>query len=330
MYRFVDSLADAAALTGIRAVLSNDVALPEYKLDCLGDNMTSYSENHDREGGRIKVWMGHEWLCTSDFELLAEVGAAKHALNTGLHIHLSESKSENDDTPRRYGTTPVRVAYEAGCLGPNVVAAHCVHLTDDDIALLAETCTSVSYNPGSNAKLGSGIAPLQRLLKAGINVGLGMDACECHNSPDMFELMKIGSYMQRAKHQAASLCPPKQMLRMATSNGAKALSIDAGSLEVGKKADLIVVDLTKDMMFTPLLKEKRERKAMLESHLVFGCNGSAVEHVIIDGRVVLKDRKILSVDEESVRRDMDVLFEKLAVDLKSHTFVSRRDNDRKL
>lgn len=330
MYRFVGSLADAAALTGIRAVLSNDVALPEYKLDCLGDNMTSYTESHDREGGRIKVWMGLEWLCTSDFNLLANVGAAKLALNTGLHIHLSESESENSDTLRRYGKTPIRVAYEAGCLGPDVVAAHCVHLTDDDIALLAETGTSVSYNPGSNAKLGGGIAPLQRLLKAGINVGLGMDACECHNSPDMFELMKIGSYMQRAKHQDASLCPPKQMLRMATSNGAKALGIDAGSLEVGKKADLIVVDLTKDMMFTPLLKEKGERKAMLESHLVFGCNGSAVEHVIIDGKVVLKDRKILSVDEESVRCDMDALFEKLAVDLKSHTFDSRRGNDRKL
>lgn len=274
--------------------------------------------------------MGHEWICTSNLDLLAEIGRKKKELGTGLHIHLSESESENKDTLDRYGKTPVRLAYEAGCLGPDVVAAHCVHLTDDDIKLLADTGTSVSYNPGSNAKLGNGIAPLQRLTDAGVNVGLGMDACECHNSPDMFELMKIGSYMQRAKHQDASLCTPKQMLRMATMNGAKALDLNAGSLTVGKKADLVVVDLTKDMMFTPLLKEESERKTMLESHLVFGCNGSAVKHVIVDGKIILKDRKILNVDEKKVRLDMDALFHNLAASLKANTVESRRGDDRKV
>jgi len=205
-----------------------------------------------------------------------------------------------------------------------------VHLTDEDIRLLAETGTSASYSPGSNAKLGNGIAPLQHLIAAGVNVGLGMDACECHNSPDMFELMKIGAYMQRAKHQDAGLCPPKQMLQMATGNGARALGIDAGSIEVGKKADLIVVDLTKDMMFTPLLKNEADRKTMLESHMVFGCNGSAVQHVIIDGKMVLKDRRIIGVDEEEVRRNMDELFEKLAADLRVNTLKSRRGDDRKV
>lgn len=272
--------------------------------------------------------MGHEWICTSDLELLASVGRKKAELNTGLHIHLSESESENKDTLDRYGKTPVRLAYEAGCLGPDVVAAHCVHLTDDDIQLLARTGTSVSYNPGSNAKLGNGIAPLQRLLAAGVNVGLGMDACECHNSADMFELMKIGSYVQRAKHQDAGLGSARQMLHIATKNGAKALGVDAGSLEVGKLADVVVVDLTKDMMFTPLLRDEKERKTMLESHLVFGCNGTAVQHVIVDGKVILKDFEIVALDEEKLRKDMNELFESLVVEMKAQTLDSRRGEAR--
>ncbi|KAI9729209.1 MAG: hypothetical protein M1834_007001 [Cirrosporium novae-zelandiae] len=326
MYRFLDGLADAAAATGIRAVLSNDVALPEHELDSVEDNILAYQRNNGRESGRIKVWMGHEWICLSNPELLAEIGRKKKELGTGLHIHLSESTTEVQDTLKRYGKSPVQLAYEAGCLGPDVVAAHCVHLSDEDIALFAKTGTSVSYNGGSNAKLGNGVMPLQALQAAGVNVGMGVDACECHNSTDMFELMKIGSFMQRAKHQDPSLTQASTILRMATRNGAKALGIDAGVLQVGKKADVIVVDLTKDMMFSPLLKDPKARKEMLESHLVFGCNGTAVEHVIIDGRIVVRDFKIVGVDEEAVRKDMDTLFESIVADMKRLTMDSQNKN----
>jgi 5-methylthioadenosine/S-adenosylhomocysteine deaminase len=185
-------------------------------------------------------------------------------------------------------------------------------LSDREIQLLAETGTSFSHNAGSNAKLGNGVARVRDILKAGINIGLGVDACECHNSTDMFEEMKITSYMQRATMEDASLGQPSQILRMGTSNGAKALGIDAGILVAGKKADVILIDLKKDMMFTPLLKEpKEERRRMLESHLVFGCSGSGVETVIVDGRIVVEGRKVLGVDEERVRQDMDILFRDL-------------------
>lgn len=120
-------------------------------------------------------------------------------------------------------------------------------------------------------------------------MGLGVDACECHNSTDMFETLKLTSYMQRALHEDASLGQPSQILRMATRNGANALGIDAGVLAVGKKADVIFLDLKKDMMFTPLLRSPAvERRRMIESHLVFGCNGTAVEMVFVDGRVVVE------------------------------------------
>ncbi|TPX06984.1 uncharacterized protein E0L32_011129 [Thyridium curvatum] len=317
MYRFVGSLADAASKIGIRAVLSNEVALPEYKLDLLEDNEVSFRENNGRDLDRIRVWLGHEWMCTSDLELMAQVGQAKKRLGTGLHIHLSESEQEVQEVQAKFGMTPVEIAYESGCLGPDTVAAHCVHLTDDDIQLLAKTGTSVSYNPGSNAKLGNGIARLQDLQAAGVNVGMGIDAFECENSPDMFELMKFGSLIQRGLHKDASLGKPPQILRMATQNGCKALGIDAGAIEPGKKADLIVLDLTKNHMFTPLLKDPARRKTMLESHLVYGCNGSAVQHSIIDGNIVMKDFKVLAIDEEAIRKEMDTVFEGIAEDMKS-------------
>lgn len=315
MYRFLGSLADAASKIGIRAVLSNDVALPVYKLDMIEDNEISFMEHNGRDADRIRVWMGHEWMCTSDLDLMAQVGQMKKRLGTGLHIHLCESEQEVGDIQAKYGKTPVEIAYESGCLGPDTVAAHCVHLSERDIALLAETGTSVSYDPGSNAKLGNGITRLQALKAAGINVGMGIDAFECENSPDMFEQMKFGSLIQRALHKDASLARPYDTLRMATRNGAKALGVDAGAVQPGKKADLIVLDLTKNQMFTPLLKEPKKRKEMLESHLVFGCNGSAVQHSIIDGNLVMKDFTILAIDEEAVRRDMDAMFEAVSTEL---------------
>ncbi|KAE9363421.1 n-ethylammeline chlorohydrolase [Stipitochalara longipes BDJ] len=312
MYRFLDSLASAALQTGIRAVISNDIALPEHKLDSIDDNVQAFKRNNNLGSGRIKVWLGLEWMPLSDGPLLADIGRTKKALGTGVHIHLCESRTEIASSLKRFGKRPVEMAYEAGILGPDCVAAHCVHLSDNEIRLLAETGTSVSHNAGSNAKLGNGVARVQDMLKAGINIGLGVDACECHNSTDMFEEMKITSYMQRATMEDASLGQPSQILRMGTSNGAKALGIDAGILVAGKKADVILLDLKKDMMFTPLLKEpKEERRRMLESHLVFGCNGSGVEGVIVDGRIVVEGRKVLGVDEEKVRQEMDILFRDL-------------------
>jgi 5-methylthioadenosine/S-adenosylhomocysteine deaminase len=311
MYRHLDSLASAALQTGIRAVISNDIALPERRLDSVEDNVQAFKRNN-LGNGRIKVWLGLEWMPLLDEPLLAEIGRMKKELGTGVHIHLCESRTEIANSMKRFGKRPVEMAHEAGILGPDCVAAHCVHLSDNEIQLLAETGTSISHNAGSNAKLGNGVARVQDMLKAGINIGLGVDACECHNSTDMFEEMKITSYMQRATIEDASLGQPSQILRMGTSNGATALGIDAGMLEAGKKADVILLDLKKDMMFTPLLKEpKEERRRMLESHLVFGCNGSGVDTVIVDGRIVVEGRKVLGVDEEKVRQDMDILFRDL-------------------
>ncbi|KAI0123436.1 n-ethylammeline chlorohydrolase [Xylariales sp. AK1849] len=327
MYRHVPSLAAAAEQIGIRAVLSSDVALPEHRLDTVDDNIAAFREVNGAADARVKVWMGIEWLPLADMDLLKQVAKAKKELGTGLHIHLCESRSEVSDCATRFdGKRPVQAAYDAGLLGPDTVAAHCVHLSDDEIDLLAKTGTHVSVNSGSNAKLGNGIMRLQDLVAKGVNCGMGVDACECHNSFDMFEEMKITSYMQRALHEDPGLGKPSQILRMATRNGARALDIDAGTLEVGKKADCVVVDLKKDVMFTPLLKSPLEaRRKQLESHLVFGCNGTAVDTVIVDGRVVVRDRKVLGVDEEQIRKDMDIVFADVVADIERKKMIRSKE-----
>ena len=213
--------------------------------------------------------------------------ALANKLGIKFHIHLNESTTEVDNSLKRFGRRPTEVAYDCGVLGPDCIAAHCVWLSDREIGLMAETGTHISHNPGSNAKLGNGVARLPEMLAAGINVGLGHDAAECNNSRDLFEAIKLASIIHRAVRQDASLGQPAQVLRMATRNGAHALGHDTGVLSVGTKADMILIDLS-GPMFVPLLAEHTEQ---LYSHLVFAANGSCVDTSIIDGHVVMEARR---------------------------------------
>src|SRR5580692_949239 len=265
MYRRLPDLARAAADIGIRAVLSNDVALPEHNLDSLQDNKDAYDAVHGLGDGRIEVYVGIEWLPLASPELLRDARALADDLGTGIHVHLNESLGEVENSKQRFGRRPTEVAYDAGLLGPDCVAAHCVWLTDHEIGLMRETGTSISHNPSSNAKLGNGIARLPEMLAAGLNVGLGHDAAESSNSCDLFDVMKFASLIHRAYRVDASLLQAPDVLRMATRNGAAALGHDTGQLSVGRKADVILVD-TGNVMFTPLADGNADQ---LHSHLVF-------------------------------------------------------------
>ncbi len=296
MYRQLEALADAAEKIGIRAVLSNDVATDEHALDTLADNEKAFREKNGAANGRVKVLIGIEWLPLASEQLLRGARALANDLGTGIHIHLNESLSEVEISKEMFGRRPTEVAYDCGILGPDCIAAHCVWLSDTEIALMRETHTHISHNPSSNAKLGNGVARLPEMLAAGLNVGLGHDAAECNNSRDMFEVMKFSSLMHRAVRVDASLQQAPDVLRMATRNGARGLGIDAGELSPGKKADVIVVD-TRSQMFTPLMPGSKDH---VFSHLVFAANGSCVETVVIDGQVVYEDREFQTIDEDEV------------------------------
>jgi len=307
MYRQLAALADAAAEIGIRAVLCNDVADAEHNLDTLDDNKEAFQAKHGAADGRVEVYIGIEWLPLASEELLRDARVLADELGTGIHIHLNESLTEVENSKQRFGRRPTEVAYETGILGRNCIAAHCVWLSDTEMALMRETGTQISHNPTSNAKLGNGIARLPEMLAAGLNVGIGHDAAECNNSRDLFEVMKFASLMHRASRVDASLQQPPSVLRMATRNGAQALGHQTGQLEPGRKADVILVDL-KSQMFTPLMPHNADH---LFSHLVFAANGSCVDTTIIDGKVVMDNRHLVTVDEQKVLREANDAFRRV-------------------
>lgn len=293
MWRQMEACGEAAKDIGIRAVLSNDVADEEHTLDTLADNERLYGKMHGAANGRIEVYVGIEWLPLASRELLRDARILANDLKTGIHVHLNESLNEVETCIEKFGRRPTELAYDCGILGPDCVAAHCVWLSDFEIAMMRETGTHISHNPSSNAKLGNGIARVPEMLNAGINVGVGHDAAECNNSGDMFEVLKWASLIHKASRVDASLLPATQVLKMATRNGAKALKHNTGVIEVGKTADIILIDLQSEH-YTPLVLGPETN---LYALLVFSSNGSDVVTSIIDGEVVMENRMLTKVNQ---------------------------------
>jgi 5-methylthioadenosine/S-adenosylhomocysteine deaminase len=199
---------------------------------------------------------------------------------------------------REYSKHPIEVFRDYGILGPKTVLAHCVWLSPIEIEILAKTGTSVAHCPVSNMKLASGVAPIPELIRRGVNVSLGSDGVKENNRLDLIQEMKVASLMQKVYHLDASLLPAEQVLRMATVNGAKALGMEKelGSLAEGKRADVIVLDFKKPHL-TPLLLGEFQN---VIPNIVFAAQGSDVETVLIDGRVVMENHEVRTVNEEEV------------------------------
>lgn len=309
MWKHMSSAAKAAELVGVRANLSGLVADDSEGLETLEANERLFREKHGTAGGRVHVLFGIEWLPLISLETVARVRQLANHYGARIHIHLNESLSELAMVQKRHGKRPVEFAYDMGILSPDCVAAHCVWLTKREIALLKETGTHVSHNPVSNAKIGCGIAPVPELIAEGVNVGLGHDGAASNNSRDMFEVMKWAALVHRADRADASVMPAGRVLEMATLNGARALGLheEIGSIEVGKKADLVLIDLS-SLHLTPII---RGRHGNLLSHLVYSTHGDDVDTVIIDGRMVMEGRRILTVDEERVKNEVNEASRKL-------------------
>jgi 5-methylthioadenosine/S-adenosylhomocysteine deaminase len=308
MYRQVPSLALAAEHTGMRAVLSNDVMLEECGVDTVATNLESYRHCHGNAGGRIEVYIGFDWMPKGSRQLLRDIRSLADELHTGIHIHLNESLSELEFSEQQFGRRPVELAYEEGVLGKDCVAAHCVWLTDAEIAMMAESGTSIAHNPLSNAKLGSGIARVPDYLAHGINVGIGHDAAKCSDSRDLWENIRATALFHRGSRVDASIMPAKTVLKMATVNGNKALHHNGGMLCPGMNADIITVKLN-SLPMTPLAWGNSEQ---LYSHLVYATQGSAVQDVAIAGEMVMRDREFTRVDEAEVIRNANKAYEVMA------------------
>jgi 5-methylthioadenosine/S-adenosylhomocysteine deaminase len=222
-----------------------------------------------------------------------EVRRLADSLAVSIHTHLSEGKQEVAYTIETYGMRPVQWLDSLGFLGPDVTAAHCSSLDDRDIAILARTGTKVAHCPISNAKLGSGTMPLRAVMAAGITVGLATDGPASHNSSDLFEEMKFAGLIHKTMTADVEFLKIGEILEMSTAQGALAMHRpDTGRLEVGAKADVIVVDL--DTAHTQPVYDPR-------AALVYSSRADDVTHSIVNGRLLMENREVTGVDEERIR-----------------------------
>jgi 5-methylthioadenosine/S-adenosylhomocysteine deaminase len=250
----------------------------------------------DVAAGRLAIWTGPNTPpINASPALLRETHTFAAARGIGVSSHVAEAASVVEATRAAHGAEGVVDLFaRVGALGPRLLAAHAVHLTPREVRLLADAGASVAHNPVSNGFLGDGIAPVTDLLAAGVNVALGTDGAASNNSQDMFEVMKVAALFQRARTQDPAALPPETVLRLATINGARALGLDTeiGSLEPGKRADLVIVDLSS-------LHHCAVHDVL--SHLVFTARAADVRTVLVDGRVVLDEGVLQTVDAEAVR-----------------------------
>ncbi|AAM24797.1 5-methylthioadenosine/S-adenosylhomocysteine deaminase [Caldanaerobacter subterraneus subsp. tengcongensis MB4] len=301
MYFFMEEVAKATEEIGIRGVISRgiieeqDAKVNEEKLK---DTENLYNAWNGKAEGRIKVMVGPHAPYTCGPTYLKEILDLAKRLGTGIHIHVSETKREVEESLEKYGKTPVQHLKDLGIFEVPTVAAHCVHLTDEDIEVLKEMKVSPVYNPTSNLKLASGFAPVEKMLKKGINVALGTDGPASNNNLNMFEEIHFAATINKALNEDALSVPAFEALKMATVSGARALlwEREIGTIEVGKKADVILIDLNK-----PHLHPKND----LISALAYSVQGSDVDTVIVNGKVIMEKREIKTVDVERVYYEVE-------------------------
>jgi len=307
MYLFEDAVARAAKRSGLRAVVGEvlyDFPSPNYGPI---DQGFAYSEMLIEKWKndpliQIAVEPHSTYLCSPD--LLKKAFSITQANNILLVIHVSETESEVKNIKDKYGLTPIGYLADLGVLAPNLLACHCVVLTDEDISLLRQFDVKVAHNPESNMKLASGIAPIPVMLKEGICVGLGTDGCASNNNLDLFQEMDTAAKLHKVNTLDPTVLDSTTALRMCTIEAARALGLGeiTGSLESGKKADIIVLDTNKPHL-TPMYHPV--------SHLVYSARGSDVITTIINGEVVMEDGKLLTLDLEKTMDDIRKIAESI-------------------
>jgi 5-methylthioadenosine/S-adenosylhomocysteine deaminase len=301
MWRFMEGSARAAEEIGIRATLVPYVAdLPEYDyFETLDSNRRLLETHLEAADGRVRAWVGLEHLLYCSEDAFRAAAAMIGEFGTGLHTHSSETIWEVQECLRRYGRRPIEQFFNLGILGPNTVIAHCVWLDDREIELMAQTGTSAAHCPCSNMKIASGPARIGDMRAAGIAVGIGSDGEKENNNLDLLEEMKFASLLQKVTTLDPLAGNEWDVLQMATLDGAKALGLDriTGSLEPGKRADIVTIDL-RGIHFTPLMHDEHFN---VVAHVVYSASGHDVDRVWVDGKLLVEGNRVLTVDEDEIR-----------------------------
>ena len=296
MYFFPDATAEAVKELGVRSNIGLVV------LD-FPTNYATDPEDYLLKGFEFRdKWRNEELITTSiaphapysvSDEAFTLINTYAEELGVNIHTHLHETQWEIEDSIDKYGITPVQRLNNLGIIGPSLMAAHCVYLNEQDMTILAKNKVSIVHNPSSNMKLGSGIADVAKMLKQNLSVSLGTDSSASNNRLDIMEEMRLAALLIKGSTKSPELIPAKEAIKMATINGAKALGLGSviGSIEKNKKADLVAIDLSaieNQPIYNPI------------STLVYSSSRSDVSYVWIDGKIKLKEKKLVDIDEERI------------------------------
>jgi 5-methylthioadenosine/S-adenosylhomocysteine deaminase len=294
-YFLEDDVASALYISGIRGVLGQGV------IDFPAPGVPDPSNNIRNAAGFVEKWQDVSPLITPSIfchspytcseETLKKAKAACNSKGLLFQIHAAETKNEYNRIQTEQHTTPIKYLDRIGMLDQNTLIVHGIWLDSDDIEIIAKRRSKVSHNPQSNMKLASGIAPVSGLLRAGVAVGLGTDGCASNNDLDLFREMDTAAKLHKVNLLDPTVMDARTVLKMATIDGAKAIGLDKdiGSIEAGKQADVIIIDTEKPHlvpMYHPV------------SHIVYAVQGSDVRDVIVAGRILVKDQKLLTLNLE--------------------------------
>jgi 5-methylthioadenosine/S-adenosylhomocysteine deaminase len=301
MYYFEDAVAEATAEAGMRAVCSQTV------LKFPAPDAASYDDSLASAREFIQRWSNHPliipsigphapYTCTP--EILKACTELALEFDVPLHIHLSETLQEVEQWREEYDMPVIPWVKKLGLFKAKVIAAHCVHIDEGEIHTLEHAGTGVAHNPSSNLKLASGFAPVTDMLANGLNVGIATDGASSNNDLDLFEEMRLASFVAKAVTGDPTALPARQVFSMASRMGAQALHIGhlTGSLEVGKRADLVLIDLDT----THNLPHFERDPSAIYSRLVYTAKSNDVVDVMVNGRWLMRERSLLTVDEESL------------------------------
>ncbi len=300
-YFFENQIAEAVQACGMRAVVSQGFA------DFATPDNPKYEKMMAAASRFVDRWQSHAPMITPAFfchspytcspETLVTVKSAAREAGILYLIHLLENKDEIETIEKRYGRKPVQHLFDLGVLDSKTVAVHCNWLSPEDIVIFADLGVSVSHNPASSMKLAAGVAPVPQMLGQGLAVGLGTDGAASNNTLDMFQEMNLAAKIHKAMSLDPAVMNARTVLRMATIGGAKVLGMEnlIGSIEVGKLADIIIVDMNQPHL-TPLYNPY--------SQLAYAARGADVKTSIINGQIVMEDRRLLTIDLPPVMKNV--------------------------
>ena len=302
MYIFEDDVARAAKSAGMRCLVGEvlfDFPSPNVKTPEDGLKYTEKLIEKWANDPLVNIVVEPHSLYTCSENLLRDSKKIADKYGVRIATHYLETKFEREQLIEKHGKIPTSFLKDIGYLDERFIAFHCVWMDEEDIRMFADHGCKAVHNPESNMKLASGVAPISKMMASGVTVGLGTDGCASNNNLDMFQEMDTAAKLHKVVQLDPTVMDAKTVVRMATCNGARVLGMDklVGSLKSGMKADIIIINLNKPHL-TPLYNEY--------SHIVYAFNGADVDTVLINGKVVMKNRKLLTIDENDIMATIEV------------------------